>query len=315
MTFSESLNIIVNIQAVFGLTPFRYDGKTSKKFQLNLFNFIQSLVSYLVTSLSTIILTIFSRYNTNGLAFASTANLTIFIQDTMLLIAYNGAMINWLRIRKDHVKFLNKFNELGEKLSTKFKIDDVMILSPFIKKGYAQTTIIVYCIFLISNEVLRDIYVEGFKWSTFIQTVTFTAEIMTQILLGFYIGCLAVVIGQYFDIVFTEMSKIKQLIVQKRENKNILRCINLFNELICLKNEFSKLFGHQMLLLFLFKFVNLTISVYFILSYSVATNFSLSSIYLFCIFVVPQTITFLLLIHCLHKLGDVVSVINGNQLK
>lgn len=308
MSSSDKFISILKVQAVFGLTPFQFD-KTSERFELTFLNLIQSLGSYLMISTSVIILTIMNRYAHGEENLANTANLTMFGQDTVLILAYNGAMINWFLIRGDHVDFLNKFNEMGAKLKVKLK-DNLMTPTKYYQKAFCfQISVIIFCAFLIANLIVRDLYAEYFDWSIFPWNIAFGAEIATQMLTIFYIRCLAGALAQYFEVIFLKISQISnfQCKFQKETTSDLLLCINLFDELIRLKNNLSTLFGRQLLLIFLFEFVNVTLSVYFILMYSVETKFFLSSIYLFFIFAFPHIFMFIYLIHSMQKLADMVS--------
>lgn len=305
MTFSEGFAITLKVPTVFGLVPFQFNRKT-KQFELSFPKLAQSIFSYLLISLCTLVFTALFRYGDAEMNLRKTANVTIFSEDVILVTVYNIAMMNWFHIRKDHVDFLNKLNQMGEHLKIKLKINE-LTPSTYYKRGvFAQTAIIVFCVFLVANEILRDILNKNFKWSTCTQTLAFGTEVTAHVLLVFYIGYLAVALGQYFNVIFIHISNIKS--VRDLQYQELLICIKLFDELISLKMNFSKLFGHQFLLIFLFDFVYSTIGIYFIITYSVETNFSASSIYVFCIFVIPQTLMFVCLIHFMHKLGDVVSI-------
>ncbi|XP_037035866.1 gustatory and pheromone receptor 39a-like [Bradysia coprophila] len=220
-------------------------------------------------------------------------------------------MIKWLLLRNDHIQFLNKINEMGEKLRVKLKVDGVTPPATYYKWGcFAQIGIIVFCMFLIANDIFKELHFERFTWLNCIQSILFGSAITVQILIIFYIGFLAAALGQYFDVVLNRLSHVRdiQFTLQKRVlNRVLLLGINLFDELLCLKEDFKKLFDHLLLLMFSFAFVNLTISVYFVLSYSGNNIFSIASAYLFSVFILPHALLFVFLIHFIHKLGDVVT--------
>lgn len=310
MSFSESFINILIVQALFGLTPFRYN-ESSKRFELKLLNIIQSFGSYLMISITVIILTIIYRYPDGETNLANTANVTVFSQDIVLVTMYNVAMINWFLIRRDHINFLNKFIEMDTKLKVKLNISVVTPPMYYRKSFYLQISIIVFCIFLISNQIVRDVFTERFEWSISILNITFGTQIVAQMLTIFYIGCLAGALNKCFEVVFIKMSEITnvQQEIQQQMNKDLVVCVNLFDELISLKSNFSQLFGHQLLLIFLFEFVNLTISVYFILVYLVENQSLLTSMYLLFLFVIPHLSMFVCLIRYMQQLADVVSSI------
>lgn len=307
MSFNKSFINILKIQSIFGLTPFRYN-KTSKKFELNCLNSIQSLVCYFTISTSVILCTILYQYNgeTN---LNNTANWSVFSQDAVILATYNGAMINLFFIRKDHVHFLNKLTDISLKMKIELSVKRVTSPTFYRKCFYLQISNIAFSIFLLGNEIGREVQTERFKWSTFVWTVLYSTEITAQTLILFYIGCLTVVLIKHFEIIFLKLTEITniQSDLNNQISKDLIVCINLFEELIFLKDNFSKLFGHQLLLIFFYEFVNTTISIYFILLYSIETSLSLSSIYLFLLFVIPHILMLIFLIHFMHKLADVVN--------
>lgn len=314
MSLRESFITILKVQAVFGLTPFRFD-KTSQRMELKSWNLVQSFASYLVISISVVALTILYRYDDDEINLGNTANLSVFSGDTVLVITYNGVMLNWLLRRGDHIKFLNKLNELSVKLKVKLNVG---VVDPpiFSKKGlYFQMSIIACFALQIANVIGRDVHTENFHWSICLWNVIFFAEILTQMLAILYIGCLTAALVHYFEAIFIKISKITnvqqndpqiQLMLPDRTNKELLLCISLFDELIGLKNSFSKLFGHQLLFLFLWEFVNFTMFVYFMLVFLFETSSSLDFIYIFFVFVSPHIVLLLLLVHYMEQLADMV---------
>lgn len=310
MDLNEYFIKILNVQAVFGLKPFHFNGK-SKKFETKFLNFMHSLGSFIAISVSLIILTIMYRYGDGESNLGKTANFTIFSQDTLFVLAYNAAMINWLLMCKVHVNFLNKYNEMGIKLKVKLNTVAVTPATYYKKSLFAQISIIVFSVFLTINQIVRDIRRKtSFEWSICVWNIIFATEILTQMLTVFYMGHLTVVMRQYFDAIFKKLSKLKQFTLkfQTETNEDLLLCIKLFDELIGLKNDFSKLFGHQLLIIFSFEFVDTTISFYFILMYAIETSFSVSTVYLFSIYILPQILMFICLIHHMHQLAQVVKV-------
>lgn len=317
MSFNERFAIVLKIPSFFGLAPFRFN-KKSIEFESTFLNLIQSILTYLLISVGATVLTVIFRYGNGETNLADTANVSVFSQDIVLVIAYNGAMIKWLLLRKDHIIFLNKINEMGEKLKVKLKLPELIPPAMYYKRGcFTQVAIVVFCAFIVAYDIVKELNLERLNWSNCMQTILFGTAITVQILSVFYIGFLAAVLGEYFHVVLYELSSMENVpsALQKGNSKFMLLGINLFDELICLKEDYSQLFGHLLLLILSFEFVYVTISVYFVLTSSVGNVFSMAAAYHFLIFILPHVLLLMFLVHFIHKLGDVVSAESADSFK